>query len=104
MLSIIFALGSGLFFFINTMDMFYDMSIGFTPLQLNIDGNFVYSIALLPLFLYEQINYQTFSASHIGWAFVNVSSVTFGMISMGNAIKYGKAGPAQAIENTKTVW
>jgi len=57
MLAIIFALASGLCFFLNSVAMFYDLSLGFSPMQMNIDGNFVYGLVLLPFFLYEQINY-----------------------------------------------
>ena len=53
LLSILFALASGFMFFINSVDMFYDLSLGFTPMQMNIDGNFIYSLILLPFFLYE---------------------------------------------------
>jgi hypothetical protein len=104
MLSVFSALVSGLMTFINSVDMFHNLTLGFTSMQMNIDGNFIYALGLLPFFAYEQLKFGTFSASHIAWAFVNVVSVTFGMISMGNAIEFGKAGPADAIVNIKTIW
>jgi len=94
MLSIGFALAAGLMFSVNNVDMYYNLSLGFSPMQMNIDGNLIYALILMVLFSYEQINYQTFSASHIALAFVSVCSVTLACVSMGNAIQYGKAGPA----------
>ena len=53
MLSILFALSSGLITFVSSVDMFYSFSLGFTSMQMNIDSNFVYALGLLPFFLYE---------------------------------------------------
>lgn len=94
MLSIGFALAAGLLFSVNNIEMFYSMSLGFTPMQMNIDGNLIYAFILTVLFSYEQINYQTFAATNIAMGFVSVCSVTFACVSMGKAIQYGKAGPA----------
>ena len=48
------ALFVGFMFFFNSVNLNYCLKLGFTPEQMNIDGNAVYAIALLtPLFTYE---------------------------------------------------
>jgi hypothetical protein len=71
---------------------------------MNIDGNIFYGCLLVPLFIYEQVTYSLFDPLDIGIAFFTVGSITMGMIGISQALKYGKAGPAFAIENSKTIW
>ena len=71
---------------------------------MNIDGTMLYAFLLTPLFIYEQVKYSLFEPWHVAISFFTVSSISMGLVGITQALKYGKAGPAFAVENSKTIW
>ena len=71
---------------------------------MNYDGNFLFGIILAPLFILELINNpDTFTLQNILESNISLLCVNVAINSFSMAMKYGKGGSVQAIENMKNV-
>ena len=61
---------------------------------MNYDGNFVFGLVLLPLFLYELIsNMDTYTQKDILISNLSFFALNIAVNCFGQAMKYGKGGP-----------
>ena len=71
---------------------------------MNYDGNFLFGIVLAPLFIIELLkNPDTFTLQNCIESNASVVCVTVAINAFSMAMKYGKGGSVQAIENMKNV-
>lgn len=105
--AILFALGTGVVFSINSIEMHYSaktQNIGAT--QMNIDGNFILGVIVLPFYIYEMsiVGGHTYTAVDLILANTNIVCIIIASTGLTAAMAVGQAGPVQAIEMMKTVW
>ena len=71
---------------------------------MNFDGNLLFGLILAPLFIIELINNpDTFTIENCLKSNLSILLVTIAINSFSYAMKYGKGGSVQAIENMKNV-
>jgi uncharacterized membrane protein len=99
-LALSMAIVTGLTLSLNTVNIQYVISTGFNVDQANYDGGFLIGMLYLPLTIYYRSNFDldVYIKSSLAVIFG-----TIGIISFSRALQHGKAGPVQAIENTKTI-
>ena len=75
---------------------------GLPTMQQNFDGGFVLGVAMLPLYIAEDKSIYDFEVYLVG----NISFVLviLAIICINYAVKFGKAGRAQALDQMKTIW
>ena len=100
-------------FSVNNIELHYNMAhTKLTAAKMNIDGAVGTSIIYFPFYVWvmvtgtgldgvSQLNYSV--SDYIRSNIIYVC-ITFATICFTLAMKYGKAGPAQAIDNLKIVW
>lgn len=106
-LTIFFALCTGLTFSTNSIEMHYSAKTQkVSHTQMNIDGNFLLGVAVLPFFIVEVFILETQEYEMIDLILANANIVCIIIASTGltAALHCGQAGPVQAIEMMKTVW
>ena len=107
MLAIISATVTGLVFALNSLSIQFCTSIGCGVSQANMDAMMVMFLVLLPGFLVIELGREAGEPSPYGWEEMIIATAilvtqVFGIISLSIGLKYGTAGPVQAIENQKT--
>lgn len=90
MLSLVFAILSGLALSLNTVGIQYTIYTGFDLDQANYDGNLMLGLFCLPFFIYHRDKY---SLGDVGIGTLVVITVTTGIILLSKAIQCGIAGP-----------
>ena len=106
MLAIISATVTGLVFALNSLSIQFCTANGCGVSQANMDAMLVMFIILLPGFLAVELG-RGDKPSPYGWTEMIIATAilvtqVFGIISLSVGLKYGTAGPVQAIENQKT--
>lgn len=99
-LALVMALITGVTLSLNTVNINYVIKTGFNLDQANYDGNLLIGLLYLPFcFLFR----DSFDMYIYLMASLTTFAATMGVISFSRALKYGKAGPVTAIENSKTI-
>lgn len=106
LITVIFALGTGLVFSTNSIEMHYSGKHQNVPaIQMNVDGNFIVGCAVLPFFIVETLNGTVdYTVWDLILANANIMCIIIASIGLTAAMAVGQAGPVQAIEMMKTVW
>lgn len=99
-LALVMAVLTGLNLSLNTVHIQYVFETGFDIDQSNYDGNFYVALLYIPFVIAYR---DKFSAEIYGLSTMAVIFGTLGVIFFCRALKYGNAGPVQAIDNTKTI-
>jgi uncharacterized membrane protein len=105
MIAVILAMIAGLTFSVNTLNIDYIIKkVGFPTYQINVDGNLTYGLVLLPLFIYEMYKpYPMYTFKDILYTNLSIFFVYCSTICFTFAMKYGKGGIVQAIDNLKII-
>ena len=105
--SILCAMATGLILSLNTLNVEYCINkVGFPPSQTNIDGQMTYGMVLLPIFIYQMCKdekYRIFTARDIVMANLSILNVTISITCFTHALKCGKGGVVQAVDNLKVI-
>jgi drug/metabolite transporter (DMT)-like permease len=106
LITIVFALGTGLVFSTNSIEMHYSAKNFNVPATvMNVDGNFILGVIVLPFFIVEMsMGTVEYEAIDIILANVNIVCIIIASTGLTAAMSVGQAGPVQAIEMMKTVW
>ena len=99
---------AGLTFSLNAMNVRYCLdTVGFPPTKTNIDGQLIYGLVLLPVFIYEMCKdekHKIFTSKDIIYANLGIFFVTISIVSGTFAMKYGKPETCQAIDCLKVIF
>ena len=90
-----FALVTGLVFTLNSIEMHFSAKNSQVPATvMNVDGNFLVGLMVLPFFLVETINGTVeYSSLDIILANVNIVCITIASIGLTAGMALGQAGP-----------
>ena len=103
-LAILFALLVGLIFAINSVSIFSIINQGLNIDQANYDGNILLGIVFLVIFIVQYSkDGLIFTLFDFAVAQVSIVMVVLGVILFSRAIKIGKAGPVQSIQEAKAI-
>jgi drug/metabolite transporter (DMT)-like permease len=108
LLTIVFALTTGLVFSTNSIEMHYSAKNQNVPATvMNVDGNFILGILVLPFYIFESTMgtiVPPYTTLDIILANANIMCIIIASTGLTAAMGVGQAGPVQAIEMMKTVW
>ena len=101
LIAIAYALSSGVLIATNALIMrHYVRVVGFSPLQLNIDGFMVCAVVLIACFCLTETKYRMLD---IGKAILCSVTSMAATVSITTALSVGKGGPIQAIDSLKSL-
>ena len=99
-LAIGMAVITGLNLSLNTLNIQYVIDSGFDVDQSNYDAALIVAVLYMPFIILYR---NEFDIEVYGISSISVILGTLGVICISRALKYGNAGPVQAIENSKTI-
>jgi hypothetical protein len=99
-LAIIMAVLTGLNLSFNTLNIQYVIDKGFDIDQSGHDAGAIVAMLYIPFIILYR---NSFDIEVYALSTITVILETFGVINLARALKYGNAGPVQAIENSKTI-
>ena len=94
------AVVTGLNLSLNTLNIQYVIDMGFDVDQSNYDAAAIVALLYLPFIILYR---NEFDIEVYGLSTISVILGTLGVVNLSRALKYGNAGPVQAIENSKTI-
>ena len=103
-MAIVFAILTGMALSGNAITIQFSLNAGCEMSQANNDGNLLLFVIFLPGFIAMYGEDKPLGPWHLLWGTLSIICITIGVMFLSLAIKYGHAGPVQAIQNQNTTF